>query len=73
MFQIPKLATREVPRFMNLERMTPDFSIYDHAGKPQNASSGCKNMPIVFTVAVINWLSSHATNRKCYMATTSAA
>ena len=39
MFQMPKLATREMPRFVNFERMTPDFTIYDHAGKPQTLSN----------------------------------
>ena len=70
MFQIPKLATREMPRFMNLERMTPDFSIYDHAGKPQTLSNmmGMNGIVIGFIGDIWNpvniqriiWLQKHA-------------
>ena len=70
MFQIPKLATREMPRFFNMERMTPDFSIYDHAGKPQTLSNmlGGNGVVIGFIGDIWNpvniqriiWLQKHA-------------
>jgi peroxiredoxin len=70
MFQIPKLATREMPRFFNMERMTPDFSICDHAGKAQTLSNmlGVNGVVIGFIGDIWNpvniqriiWLQKHA-------------
>lgn len=70
MYQMPKLATREMPLFINFERMTPDFSINDHAGKPQTLSSmmGINGVVLGFIGEIWNpvniqriiWLQKHA-------------
>ena len=70
MLQMPKLATREQPRFMNLEHMTPDFSIDDHAGNPQTLSTmmGMNGVVLGFIGEIWNpvniqriiWLQKHA-------------
>jgi peroxiredoxin len=39
MYQMPKLATREMPIFINFEQMTPDFKVQDHASKTQTLTN----------------------------------
>ena len=70
MYQMPKLATREMPLFINFERMTPDFSINDHAGKPQTLVNmmGMNGVVLGFIGEIWNpvniqriiWLQKHA-------------
>lgn len=70
MLQMSKHTTREMPRFMNLESITPDFSIEDHAGKPQTLSTmmGMNGVILAFIGDIWNpvniqriiWLQKHA-------------
>lgn len=70
MFQMPKLATRELPIFINFERMIPDFSVQNHAGKFQTLSSMMGENGVVFgfvgeiwnpvNIQRIIWLQKHA-------------
>ncbi len=70
MLQMSKLATRETPRFFQLERSTPEFNVRDHAGKYQSLSAmmGMKGLVIGFLGDIWNpiniqriiWLQKHA-------------
>ncbi len=70
MFHMPKLATREMPLFINYERMTPDFCITNHEGKELNLSSmmGENGLVLGFVGDIWNpvniqrimWLQKHA-------------
>lgn len=69
MLQMPKLATRELPRLFHLERSTPEFSVRDHAGKTQTLSHmmGVNGLVIGFVGEIWNpvniqriiWLQKH--------------
>ena len=70
MYQMPKLATREMPLFINFERMTPNFNIYDHAGTAQTLSGMMGENGVVLgfvgdiwnpvNIQRIIWLQKHA-------------
>ena len=70
MYQMPKLATREMPIFTHFEKMTPDFTGQDHARKPQMLSNmmGEKGVVLGFIGEIWNpvniqriiWLQKHA-------------
>lgn len=70
MFQMPKLATREIPRLVNLALAAPEFSVRDHAGKTQTLSNmmGTNGLVLGFlgeiwspiNIQRIIWLQKHA-------------
>lgn len=70
MFQMPKLATREMPRLTSMANSTPEFSVRDHAGKHQSLSNmmGTNGLVIGFLGDIWNpvniqriiWLQKHA-------------
>lgn len=70
MFQMPKLATREIPRLVHLAHVAPEFSVRDHAGKYQALSHmmGMNGLVIGFLGEIWNpiniqriiWLQKHA-------------
>ncbi len=70
MFQMPKLATREMPRLVHLAQAAPEFSVRDHAGKTQTLSNmmGMNGVVLGFLGEIWNpiniqriiWLQKHA-------------